>query len=93
MQQKAWFTHSRVTKAMRSCHISLVKANNFVVFEKFVFICCQWRYGSLEIALHVFNIEHVRDQLLVFAHLNETFGDHREVFRLYVLPANNLQIL
>ena len=86
VEKETWLTELGVAQPVGCGHICLVEADDLVVLEELVLVCRQRGYGRFKVALHVLDVEHVRDQLFVFSHLHEALGDHRQVFLFNFFP-------
>jgi hypothetical protein len=86
MEEEPGLTELGFTQPVWCSHICLIEADDLVVLEELVLVSRQRGYGRFKVTLHVFDVEHVRDQLFVFGHLHEALGDHREVLLLNFFP-------
>jgi hypothetical protein len=78
---------------LRRHSIKFIEPDDLIVLKEFVFFTGYRRNSGFEVGLHIFDIEHANEQILVLGHLNKTLGDHCEVLVLNVFPTGNLQKL
>jgi hypothetical protein len=86
VEEETGLTELGVAQPIGCGHICLIEADDLVVLEELVLVSRQRGYGRFKVTLHVFDVEHVRDQLFVFCHLHEALGDHREVLLFNFFP-------